>query len=229
MKYYKQMGFKLEEMQELLGGNTYYYVQQNFRSKIDELKAQEQEIHDSLVAVKDWYDLVREAQMVIRNDIRDISVKFMSQEFFCFMDQEFAYEYMDSIINIPWTNYLEEIGQKITGPVILRFPSLEEKMKGNCARARIMQRAVLPDEKNPGQTVVGGGMAVSVYHIGSHETIDQEYERILEWAGKRGYRCGPECYERYVVDYWTTREPAEFVTEVIVPVTKAAEAGNIPL
>ena len=72
-------------------------------------------------------------------------------------------------------------------------------------------------------------MAVSVYHIGSHETIDQEYERILEWAGKRGYRCGPECYERYVVDYWTTREPAEFVTEVIVPVTKAVEAGNIPL
>ena len=229
MKYYKQMGFKLEEMQELLGGNTYYYVQQNFRSKIDELKAQEQEIHDSLVAVKDWYELVREAQMVIRNDIRDISVKFMSQESFCFMDQEFSYEYMDSIINIPWTNYLEEIGQKITGPVILRFPSLEEKMKGNCARARIMQRAVLPDEKNPGQTVVGGGMAVSVYHIGSHETIDQEYERILEWAGKRGYQCGPECYERYVVDYWTTREPAEFVTEVIVPVTKAAEAGNIPL
>ena len=47
--------------------------------------------------------------------------------------------------------------------------------------------------------------------------------------GKRGYRCGPECYERYVVDYWTTREPAEFVTEVIVPVTKAVEAGNIPL
>ena len=122
MKYYKQMGFKLEEMQELLGGNTYYYVQQNFRSKIDELKAQEQEIHDSLVAVKDWYDLVREAQMVIRNDIRDISVKFMSQEFFCFMDQEFAYEYMDSIINIPWTNYLEEIGQKITGPVIRAVP-----------------------------------------------------------------------------------------------------------
>ena len=161
MKYYKQMGFKLEEMQELLGGNTYYYVQQNFRSKIDELKAQEQEIHDSLVAVKDWYELVREAQMVIRNDIRDISVKFMSQEFFCFMDQEFAYEYMDSIINIPWTNYLEEIGQKITGPVILRFPSLEEKMKGNCARARIMQRAVLPDEKNPGQTVV----AVSYTHL----------------------------------------------------------------
>ena len=51
----------------------------------------------------------------------------------------------------------------------------------------------------------------------------------MEWAGKRGYQCGPECYERYVVDYWTTREPAEFVTEVIVPVVKAAESGNIPL
>ena len=59
--------------------------QQNFRSKIDELKVQEQEIHDSLVAVKDWYELVREAQLVIRHDIRDISIKFVGQEFYCFM------------------------------------------------------------------------------------------------------------------------------------------------
>lgn len=229
LKYYKQMGFKLEEMQELLGGSTYHYVQQNFRSKIDELRAREQEIHDSLISVRDWYELVKEAELVIRHDIRDISVKFMSDAVYCFMDQDFHYEYMESVINIPWTNYLEEIGQKITGAVILNFPSFAEKMSGTCTRARIMQRAVVPDIDHPAQTAVGGRMAACVYHIGGYGDIDREYERIQAWAKRKGYRLGPECYERYVVDNWTTRNPEEFVTEVIVPVTKESEDENIPL
>ena len=229
LKYYKQMGFKLEEMQELLGGSTYHYVQQNFRSKIDELRAREQEIHDSLISVRDWYELVKEAELVIRHDIRDISVKFMSDAVYCFMDQDFHYEYMESVINIPWTNYLEEIGQKITGAVILNFPSFAEKMSGTCTRARIMQRAVVPDIDHPAQTAVGGRMAACVYHIGGYGDIDREYERIQAWAKRKGYRLGPECYGRYVVDNWTTRNPEEFVTEVIVPVTKESEDENIPL
>ena len=229
LKYYKQMGFKLEEMQELLGGSTYHYVQQNFRSKIDELRAREQEIHDSLISVKDWYELVKEAELVIRHDIRDISVKFLSDTVYCFMDQEFHYEYMESVINIPWTNYLEEIGQKITGAVILNFPSFAEKMSGTCTRARIMQQAVVPDIGHPAQMAMGGRMAACVYHIGGYEDIDREYERIKAWAKRGGYRLGPECYERYVVDFWTTRNPAEFVTEVIVPVTKETACPNLPL
>ena len=59
MKYYKQMGFKLEEMQEMLGGNTYQFLQQNFHSKISGLKDMEREIQGSLAAVKDWYELIK--------------------------------------------------------------------------------------------------------------------------------------------------------------------------
>ena len=219
MKYYKQMGFKLEEMQELLGGNTYYYVQQNFRSKIDELKAQEQEIHDSLVAVKDWYELVREAQMVIRNDIRDISVKFMSQESFCFMDQEFSYEYMDSIINIPWTNYLEEIGHAITGPVCMYFPDVKEKMEGRSTTAYVFQRGARDIDDNKTMTF-GGKMMLSAYHIGSHDTINETYRKIFRWADNHGYKCGNSSIERYVTDYWTIRKSKDFVTEIFVDIVK---------
>lgn len=236
LKYYKQMGFKLEEMQELLGGNTYYFVEQNFRSKIEELEVLKREIHNSYTAVKDWYELVQEAELVTRNGIHEVAVKFVNESVYCYMEQEFHYQYMESIINIDWTNYLEEIQHRITGPVILAFPSMEEKRQGTCKTARIMQKSVLTEgmvfgEREGGsshtaassQMAVGGFMAASVYHIGELETIDQEYEKILSWAANRGYRCGPECYERYVVDYWTTRNPEEFVTEVIVPVTRITE------
>ena len=115
-------------------------------------------------------------------------------------------------------NYLESVNNEIAGEVILRFPSWTDKMEGTCTRARIMQRPVRPCMAGTNKTVFGGIMAVTVYHLGALERIGESYKKIRDWARDRGYKCGPESYERYVVDYWTTRNPEEFVTEVIVPV-----------
>ena len=218
VKYYKQMGFKLEEMQDLVEGNTYYFVKQNFISKIDELRIQEQEIHNSYMAVKDWYELIQEAQLVSRSNVQEAGIKYINTADYCYMDQDFSYRYMESIINIDWVNYLESVNNEIAGEVILRFPSWTDKMEGTCTRARIMQRPVRPCMAGTNKTVFGGIMAVTVYHLGALERIGESYEKIRGWAADRGYKCGPESYERYVVDYWTTRNPEEFVTEVIVPV-----------
>ncbi len=218
VKYYKQMGFKLEEMQGLVDGNTFYYLEHNFRNKIDQLRQQEQQIHNSYIAVKDWYELIQEAKMVLLNDVHDVSVKYIQPATFCGMEQDFEYQYMESIINLEWTSHLENANNEITGPVILKFDSFEEKMAGKCKRARIMQEAIHPCKGCKNRQVFGGIMVATVYHIGKHESIDEEYEKILKWATKKGYKCGKESYERYVVDYWTTREPNEFVTEVMVPV-----------
>ena len=44
IKYYKQMGFKLEEMRSLIEGSTYNILEKVFNDKIDELKKQEREV-----------------------------------------------------------------------------------------------------------------------------------------------------------------------------------------
>ena len=87
LKYYKQMGFKLEEMQGLVGGNGYYFLKQNFLDKIDELKELEQSIHNSFVSVKEWYELIREAQMVVQNPEQEISVKYIQPVECCYLDR----------------------------------------------------------------------------------------------------------------------------------------------
>lgn len=225
LKYYKQMDFKLEEMQELLSCSSYEIVRHSLHNKIDELKVHIQELQDSLISVCDWYDLIQEAQLVVQNRIQDISVRYLRSSVHCYMDQKFEYDYKGSIINIPWTNYLEECNEKVTGPVVLSFPSFEEKRKGTCKQCRILQRAVCPNSNSAIQVREGAMMAASVYHIGSHETIDQEYDRIQEWAKQRGYLCGPMCFERYVIDYWTTQDSNQFVTEIIVPL----QVQNLPV
>lgn len=219
IKYYKQMGFKLEEMRELFEGNTYGIIERQFRRKIDELRDLEASIHNSYTSVKDWYDLILEAQLVIENDVHEVAVKYIDSAIYCYMDQDFEYNYRESIINIEWTNYLESIENEITGPVVLNFPSFIEKMNGTCKDVRIMQKPIL-EYKEEEVIRMGGYMVASCYHIGSHETIHEAYKKVSHWADTHGYKCTEECYERYVTDYWTTRNEEQFVTEVMVRVTR---------
>ncbi len=219
IKYFKQMGFKLEEMKAFLEGSTYGAHEKGFRMKIDELKKLEEEIHISYTSVKDWYDLVLEAESVIENGVTEVSVKYMDALTTCFLEQDFCYNYMESVINIEWTNYLERIGKAITGPVILYFPNYRQKMNGERTRVRILQEIITDCGDNPTMTL-GGHMVASCYHIGPHETINQTYEKIFDWAESHGYKCSEDSTERYVTDYWTIRNSEEFVTEVLIKVTR---------
>lgn len=217
LKYYKQMGFKIGEMQGLLSGVNLNGILKCFPEKIGELTNEGRKIQESLISIQDWYQLIQEAQMVLRYKTCDISVKYFPELDFCYMDQAFNYHYSPTVVNIPWTNYLEAHEQEITGAVILHYDSFEEKMNGKCKKVRIMQQAVRPDIESTIQLKRERGMAVCVYHIGPHETIDLEYQRIKEWAKGRNCCLASDSYERFVTDYWSTKQTKEFVTEIMVP------------
>lgn len=221
LKYYKQMGFSLDQMKGLICGEAYCSLKTCFRDKMDELEEERNNLFLRYTALKDWYDMIQEAELVSKMEHFDVSIKYMPGSSYLSMLQDFHYNYMESIINIRWTNYLEEIENEITGPVILNFPLYREKKNGTCQKARIMQKPLRPLRPGADVKEMGGGMMASVYHFGTFETIDQEYERIEAWARLHGYRCGEESFERYVVDFWATRDTDHFLTEVLVPVEKA--------
>ena len=124
IKYFKQMGFKLEEMKEFLESDTYEVQERGFLKKIDELRQQREDINVAYTSVSDWYNLVMEAESVLENKATEVSLKYIVMQSMCYMEQTFEHNYMESIINIDWTNYLEEIGHAITGPVCICFPDI---------------------------------------------------------------------------------------------------------
>ncbi len=217
IKYYKQMGFKLDEMKESLEGNTYNSIEKHFRKKIEELKELEKKTFEKYTSVKDWYELILEAEMVIENGVNEVAVKYVDTSDYCFMEQEFNYNYMESIINIDFTNYIECINNAITGPVIINFPSFQQRMEGKCDKVNIMQKTITPCcEKEIKK--FGGCMIATCYHIGAHETMNETYQKIINWVEAHGYKWEKESYERYVTDYWTTRKSEDFVTEIMIKI-----------
>lgn len=221
IKYYRQMGFKLEEMAGVLNGESYQGMEDNFRKKILELTRTEEEIHNSYVSVYDWYELVQEAKMVSMQPVRPVCIKYMPTQEYAYLDQKFSYNYRDSLINIPWTDYLSSMSCSITGPVILEYPSLRDKMNGFCRTARIMQRVVGKFDNRTNIVVVEGQMVASVYHVGGYDNISESYQKILDYTESHGYVCGDKSIERYILDYWSSELVDEFVTEIIVPICKA--------
>ncbi|MGL5439498.1 MAG: MerR family transcriptional regulator [Filifactoraceae bacterium] len=222
IKYYKQMGFKLDEMKSLVEGSTYSTLEKVFRYKIKELKAEERELFIKYKSVKDWYELILEARSVIENGIEEVSVKFQNQEEFTFMNQEFNNNYISSIVNIEFTNFIEKKNNAVTGPVMIYFPSYKDRIEGRAKSIKMVQKTIENHgEKNT--IKLGGNLVVSCYHIGSHESINKAYEKITKWVKEKGYRLGDYSIERYVTDYWTTKNTDNFVTEIIIEVKKGME------
>lgn len=220
IKYYKQMGFKLYEMTQLINDdcdNTYSVMQDVFESKMAELDEERQGLRVRDSSVHDWYNLVQEAKSVQENQITDVSVQFFPGTDYLFLEQGFDGNIRDAIINIEFTDYVERIENNITGPVIIKFNSHQQRVVGseNCC---ILQKTLLPCA--PEKTIfVGAQPMARCYHIGNHSTINQTYEKIKAWAESNNYLLTDECYERYVIDYWTTQDSDKFVTEIMIPVT----------
>jgi DNA-binding transcriptional MerR regulator len=230
IKYYKQMGFKLEEMRNFIDAgspNVYSTIKQSFRQKILELKKQQEEIEIKHTSVRDWYELVLEAEMVLENNINEVSVKYMEPEEILFQCQEYEQNIKASIINIDWTNYVESIKNAITGPVMLYFSSFKDRMENKNQKITVLQKTLQPCPEGSTKAM-GGCIVAACYHIGPHEHLGETYKKISAWCRKHGYRLADGSLERYVTDYWTTSNSALFVTEVLVEASrKSVEAGEV--
>lgn len=219
IKYYKQMGFKLEEMQELLTGSSYSRHVRKFNDKLAELEHQMHELQVATTSIRDWRDLILEAQTVLENNVSEVSVKYMEHVKGCYMEQDFKDNYLETIINIDWTNYLEEIGISITGAVMAYFSDFKSKMQKRSVRIKVFQQVATWSDDYP-RFDIGGMMVASCYHIGNYRNINDTYKKIEKWAEVNGYECSEFSIERYVTDFWTSRNINDFITEVIVEIKR---------
>ena len=222
LKYYKQMGFKLDEMKDFLTGNSANipnFMGEAFDRKLAEIQKEQVALRRSEESLRDWRGLLHEAELVIAKGVTEVSVRYVPQEEFLFQEQPFDGDIKSAIINARFMDYVEKTGNAITGPVHIHFSSMKSRMEGESQPVRILQKT-LPPHSEAGRTSFGGCMMASCYHIGDIEKIQETYERFISWIGRHGYTADEDCFERYVTDYWTTSNSTGHVTELLVKVDR---------
>ncbi len=230
LKYYKQMGFRLEEMKAFLSEGAERaipFMRHSFEKKLNELRCEQTEIRRREQCVRDWQALLAEAELVLESGVRDISIKYLEpQELLC-MEQDFDGDIKSSIINIPFSDYVESTGNAITGPVFHRFSSTVSRMEKKSQKILVMQDFLRPGGEGE-KICFGGCLAATCYHIGDFAGIPDSYANILEWATRHGYELEDSCCERYVSDYWTGSNPDFHVAELMIRIRgkKSAALGS---
>lgn len=226
LKYYKQMGFNLSEIRAAfeVGSNTSLSpLRKMFMEKIEHLQLEEKMLHLRLTSVKDWLDLLYEAEVVLENSLQSVSVKYIPPERMLFHEQQFTQDIKTAIINPDFTNYVASIKNNITGPVMIHFSSMQARQSNAEQAMAILQRTVFPCDAS--LTVeYGGFLAASCYHIGAHASIADTYRKLQRWCKSNNYVCVEDSFERYITDFWTTNNEDLFVTEILVQVGRA---GNV--
>ncbi|MBI5520465.1 MAG: MerR family transcriptional regulator [Desulfovibrio sp.] len=231
LKYYKQIGFHLDEIRSAFeaGGRctSLAALKAMFIKKTESLEDERKILHMRRTSVQDWLELLYEAELVLDNTVTSVSLKYVAPEKLLQMEQDFLSDIKSSIINLEFTNHVESIGNYITGPVIIKFYSIADRLNGESQRVCILQKTVFPCDEGQTQDF-GGSLMASCYHIGGHDSISETYKKLQRWCAVNRYDYDPFSYERYVTDYWTTNNEALFVTEVLLRVRRPGSTQHQP-
>ena len=228
IRYLVDEGFQLEEIKQMLFTGDMNVLQQLFLQQIDKTRGEIQYYYQRLDSLRAWYALVVEGRAVYRHRNQAITMKYVPERPFFFYERERDPEEKDSdaYLETEYFTMSKRNGHSMVdmgGAFHVKFDSIRQRMDGTYSHMMLLQ-TLYPHSKSHDNTVnFGGFLAVASYHIGSYDTVRESYSRMLKWAERHDFKLRGDCYERHVLDIYSTAHEEYFVTELLLPVEEESE------
>lgn len=219
INYLKMMGLSLEEIASMMQHSSLGQARKFLSKHLAECDEQARLLAEKREAIVEWSELVEEANMVLRVRPKNVNVKYLPRQELLGLQTRFSGSFAESIVSLEFASYVQDIDNAIAGPVILRFPSVEDAVAaaadGSECDVWLLQKPIRPINPNDA-FVCPQGMYLSTYHVGAFEELGEAYSRLTEFANDNGYKVAGPAIERFVSDYWTTYNSDLFVAEVLL-------------
>ncbi|MGO5268758.1 MerR family transcriptional regulator [Parafannyhessea umbonata] len=219
INYLKMMGLSLEEIASMMQHPSLGQARKFLSKHLAECDKQAQLLAEKREAIVEWSELVEEANMVLRVRPKNVNVKYLPRQELLGLQTRFSGSFAESIVSLEFASYVQDVDNAIAGPVILRFPSVEDAVAaaadGSECDVWLLQKPIRPINPNDA-FVCPEGMYLSTYHVGAFEELGEAYSRLTEFANDNGYKVAGPAIERFVSDYWTTYNSDLFVAEVLL-------------
>ncbi|SDC68484.1 MerR family transcriptional regulator [Parafannyhessea umbonata] len=219
INYLKMMGLSLEEIASMMQHSSLGQARKFLSKHLAECDEQARLLAEKRGAIVEWSELVEEANMVLRVRPKNVNVKYLPRQELLGLQTRFSGSFAESIVSLEFASYVQDIDNAIAGPVILRFPSVEDAVAaaadGSECDVWLLQKPIRPINPNDA-FVCPEGMYLSTYHVGEFEELGEAYSRLTEFANDNGYKVAGPAIERFVSDYWTTYNSDLFVAEVLL-------------
>lgn len=226
IKYLKVMDFSLDEIRTQLSSPDYCTMIKSFDELLHQCNDDIDQIINRQEIIKDWKKLLEEACIVLSMNLSEVSVRYIDKQELIKYPINFDYDYPGTILDLGFANFVEAQKNKISGPVMFYFPSMKsriEKEKDTKSIDGLYVQKALKTIDDEHKFFMSAGMYASIYHVGSHKTLIDTYEKLENWEENSDYKFIGPVYERFVADCWSTYEESKYVTEIIVPIQRREE------
>ena len=169
-----------------------------------------------------------EGRAAQRHQNRGITMKYIPEERYFYYTRQRAPEEQDSEIRleIEYFTMSKRDGHSMVdmgGAFHVKYDSVAERMEDRYCSMTLLQ-TMFPNSKSQNNTAhFGGFLAVAGYHLGAPRNVRDSYERMLLWAQQHRFTLRGDCYERHVLDVYSTAREENFVTELLLPVQEDTE------
>lgn len=212
--YLQRQGFTLKEAQELLKGEDLDKTKAIFAEKIREHDHEIFDIELKRNCIQSWSDLIDEAKEVLAMKDCPVSLKYIPEmEVTNFSTSRFEGRTFENLlINTSVPKELQEEEAHTIGALYLYYPD------GDRSNWDDLTVYIKNQVHNSQSHMIGGFSAVTCYHRGEFDLIDETVEKMKKWAAKHGFTLRGDLMERAVIDIWTIRDRDQWVMEVYLPV-----------
>ncbi|HHW08666.1 MAG TPA: MerR family transcriptional regulator [Firmicutes bacterium] len=118
--------------------------------------------------------------------------------------------------------YLNRLEVRPDGPTILIMHDPECRDEDVDVEVAIPVATAVPSGTPLADRVLPQVQVACVVYQGSYEGIGAAYNAVMAWLEPNGYKIAAPCRENYLISPGDTTDPAQFVTEIQVPVEKAS-------
>ncbi|GGI45575.1 MerR family transcriptional regulator [Paenibacillus marchantiophytorum] len=223
VKYYKQLGFKLEDIGRMLERPNFNVLEDYMAKELLIVEKQMTELQKKHFAIQEWQQLLKQGETLLAESQEEKKIEVAS--FPLYRTMKFRYEIQDrqaADIEVLYSNIFVELCNRNNvfayGPFILFFDDFSQRVNQTFTGVDCYT-AVIEDETNAALTTeVGGFQALSVVHKGDYRSIGETYRKVQDWAERRGVLLQGASYERYIIDPWSTTVSDNYITELILPI-----------
>ncbi|RMC95285.1 MerR family transcriptional regulator [Clostridium autoethanogenum] len=227
IKYYKRLGFTLNEIKELLPRSDLIEMKRHFTDKLEEIQSDIQISLRKYQAVWEWNQLLTEGtsylSSVFDSEIPEIKIikipkcKVVTAKFVVDTNQGYS-DYNDVIINKHIVNTAEKYNLYCAGPVFLIYNNYVERIGENFKEIEIY--VPIYRESSLPELIVNFGdvKAVSTIHIGKYSDINLTYLKLVKWCYENSIVLQGSAIEKYLIDPWSTDNEQNYVTRIFLPI-----------
>lgn len=228
IKYYKRLGFTLNEIKDLLPRSDLIDMRKHFTGKLKEIQNDIQISLRKYQAVWEWNQLLTEgisylssAFDSVKSEIKIIKIpkyQVVTAKFIVDTDQGYS-DYNDVIINKHIVNTSEKYNLYCAGPVFLIYDNYVERIGETFKEVKIY--VPIYNESSLPELIVNFGdvKAVSTIHIGKYSDINLTYLKLVKWCYENNIVLQGSAIEKYLIDPWSTDNEQNYVTRIFLPIS----------